>query len=451
MADTPETQVDLYKGDKKPKKADAVWHLADMFNICNYYGQTYVEANGLWKVISEVEFSQLCYIRFGAGIPQAHVHDLEHYFMRGHNVLPKPSKLISFGGRVWDMDKCDFVAEPISKTFFRSSVVPNMRVKLRKNQFVKDLACDDKGVYDDIFITLSVMFSFRKPDMVGFFFGDGRNGKSVLIDVIDKIIGNHIASINLERLTDQRDAPLINGTLANLCGENADNIIIEDSQTYKSIGSHERWSVHRMHTNSSIPIDTNPLHIFCVNNIPTFRDKSDAIIRRARIIPFHNKFKENRKFRDDLLENDEFLSDMLGEILLYCQKGKKENWVSHNSESTQKQIDEYEVLRNSAKTYIEEVMKEGLVGFKDFILLEGEYKYWCNQNGYTELGTRNFRNAVMKHSFKRKNDNNGGKIYLLEEYTIADVVLRAGICYKDDSETVNDDETTQDALDLFKV
>ena len=455
MVGRKDKQVDLYTGEKKPKKGDLVAYILGKVNICCYYGHTYIEdeKDGLWHKLTEKDFKSVCYAIFGSGIPQAHVSDLEHYFIGSHNILPVPSKLISFGGRVWNMDKCDFVAEPISACFFRSSIVPNMEVQLGKNKFVKDLACGDKGVYDDIFATLSVMFSSQKPDIVGFLYGDGRNGKSVLMDVINKIIGNHISSINLERLTDQRDAPLINGTLANLCGENADNIVIEDSQTYKSIGSHERWSVHRMHTNDSIEIDTNPLHIFCVNNLPVFKDKSEAIIRRARIVPFNNKFQENRKFRDDLLENEKFLSDMLGELLVYCQKGKKDGWISHNSQSTQQQIDDYDVLRNSAKTFIEEYVREGLVGFQNFIILGQNYENWCNDNGYTELGIKNFRQAVMKYPWGRKNDASGGKIYMFEEDTPAHSVFRYGLYYKTNAiedEKVDDDAVPQDVLDLFK-
>lgn len=443
-------QISLYNDGKKPKKADLVSYVIDKVNLCNYYGHTYVEKDGLWKKITDKDFRTICYTIFGPGIPLMHINDLSHYFMSSHNILPVPSKLISFGGRVWDMDKCDFVSEPVSSCFFRSAIVPDMRINPGHNDFIKDLACNDKGIYNDIFMTLSVMFSFQKPDMVGFFYGEGRNGKSVLIDVINAIIGNHISSINLERLTDQRDAPLINGTLANLCGENADNIIIEDSQTYKSIGSHERWSVHRMHTNDSIEIDTNPLHIFCVNNLPTFKDKSDAIIRRARIVPFNNKFEENRQFRDNLLNNEDFLSTTLGELLIYCQKGKKNHWISDISLSTKKQIDDYDMLRNSAKTFIDEYINNGLVGFQNFIILGQEYDNWCKNNGYTEMGTKNFRQSVMRYPFVRKNDNNGGKIYMLDDFLLSDAKFNIGLYYSHDPEEERHEEyVNQDILDLF--
>ena len=451
MAEQNENQVGPYQGDRRPKKTELVDYVLERINVCNYYGQTYIESDNLWKKVTVTDFKSVCYAIFGPGIPSAHVKDLEHYFMGSHNILPVPSRLISFGGLVWDMNKCDFVPKPKSACFFRSRVVPNMNIKIGKNKFIKSLACDDMGVYDDIFMTLSVMFSTSKPDMVGFFYGDGRNGKSVLMDIINAIIGNHISSINLERLTDQRDAPLINGTLANLCGENADNIIIEDSQTYKSIGSHERWSVHRMHTNDSIEIDTNPLHVFCVNNLPTFRDKSDAIIRRARIVPFNNKFKENRKFRDDLLSDENFLADILGELLLYCQKGKLDSWSSANSDTTQKQIDDYDSLRNSAKTFIDEYIMAGLVGFTNFIMLGQEYDKWCKDNGYTEMGVKNFRQSVMKYTFERKNDNNGNKIYLLDGKTMADVQFKMGLYYDmEPAEFIDTGRVTSATLDLFK-
>lgn len=446
--------VELYKGGNKPKKADLVSFVMDRVNICNYYDRTYVEKNCLWKNISEKDFSSICYAVFGAGIPSAHVRDLEHYFMSSHNIIEAPSRLIAFGNKIWDMNKCDFVDEPISKCFFRSEYTPNMNVKMRSNWFVEDLACKDMNVYDDIMYTLSIMFSSQKPDLVGFFYGDGKNGKSVLMDVMRKIIGNHISSINLERLTDQRDAPLINGTLANLCGENADNIVIEDSQVYKSIGSHEDWSVHRMHTNESIAIDTNPVHVFCVNNMPNFKDKSSAIIRRARIVPFKNKFVEDSKFKENLYANRKFMSDFLGELLLYCQDGKKNNWKNEISESTQKEIDDYELLRNSSKTFIDEYIDGGLVGFKDFVMLGNVYSNWCKANGYTEMGVKTFRNSVMKRDFKRKSGgDNAAKVYMLDKYDVSNTRFSVGLYYSEDNVEESNEPTTivtQEILDLFK-
>ncbi len=423
--------------------------MLNQVNICSYYGQTYLEKDGLWGRITVTDFKSICYAVFGAGIPASHVRDLEHYFMGSHNILPHPSELISFDGKIWDMDKCDFVIEPISKCFFRSSITPNMDIKRGNNQFIKDLACDDKGVYEDIFMTLAVMFSRQKPDMVGFFYGEGRNGKSVLIDVVNKIIGNHISTINLERLTDQRDAPLINGTLANLCGENADNIVIEDSQIFKSIGSHEKFSVHRMHTNDSIEIDTNPVHIFCVNNLPTFKDKSNAIIRRSRIIPFNNKFVENRKFRDDLLNDDKFMSDFLGEVLLYCQAGKQVHWVSDMSEKTRLEIEHYETLRNSAKAFISEYIESGLVGFTSFTILDVKYENWCNDNGFNKLGTKTFRKTVIAHAFKRRSTSTG-KVYMLDNYNPSDTKFIIGLYYNTASSTATADSVvTPEILALF--
>lgn len=452
MAEQSDNQVEIYGGEKKPKKGDLVSFVMDKVNISNYYGHTYIEAQDMWKKLSENDFKSVCYTVFGAGIPSAHIRDLEHYFMGSHNVLQAPSNLIYFGGHVWDMGTCAFVLEPISKTFFRSPVVPNMKVTVGENAFVKALACDDMEVYADIFSTLSVMFSTQKPDMVGFFYGDGSNGKSVLIDVINKLVGNHIASINLERLTDQRDAPLINGTLANLCGENADSIVIEDSQVYKSIGSHERWTVHRMHTNDVIEIDTNPLHIFCVNNMPNFKDKSAAIIRRARVVPFKNKFAQDPAFRSSLLEDDQFLSDFLGELLIYCQNGKKEGWKGDLSASTQQQIDEYDILRNSAKTFIDEYISMGLVGFKNFHLLDQKYENWCLDNGFTKMGIKNLRMAVMKHPFERKNAPGQEKVYLLSSHTVRDARFSIGLYYDDNLNTGLVEavkEEVQDVMSLF--
>lgn len=400
-------------------------------NICNYYGRTYMEVNGLWKPLTQSVFNTLCYRVFDADMTKSKIQDLAHYFMESHNRFEDKQQYIYMGGLVWDMDTCDFVQKNVKDCFFRTLIKPNMKVEIHSNKFVMDLACNDEKVYDDIFNTLSTMFSWQKPDMVGFFVGDGSNGKSVLISAINEIIGNHLSNVNLTRLTDQRDAPLINGTIANLCGENSDSGVIEDSQVYKAIGSHEPWNVHRMHTNDVIEMDTNPLHIFCLNNMPNFTDKTESIIRRAMLVPFNNTFEQNPEFRTKLLSDQEFLSNLLGEMLLYAKTNKAKHWRLESSDATKKRIHDYEQTRNSAKTYVEEMIyHDGMYAFANFTHLKAAYSKWCEDNSMSEFGVKMFRAEVMKKGFERKS-NGVGKVYILPGKTTRDEDLYGGIYTRD--------------------
>jgi hypothetical protein len=107
-------------------------------------------------------------------------------------------------------------------------------------------------------------------------------------------------------------------------------------------------------------------------------------------------------------------------------------------------------LRNSAKTFIDEYIELGLVGFKNFVMLGQVYDSWCKDNGYTEMGVRNFRQAVMKHPFVRKNIPNDEKIYMLEDKIPTQARFKYGLYYDDpEEEDIADEIVTQDILDLF--
>ena len=135
-------------------------------------------------------------------------------------------------------------------------------------------------------------------------------------------------------------------------------------------------------------------------------------------------------------------------------KWQKNNWKNEISALTQKEIDDYELLRNSAKTFIDEYINNGLVGFRDFVMLGNVYSNWCRENGYTEMGVKTFRNSVMKYDFNRKSGgDNISKVYMFDGYSVSNTRFSIGLYYSEETtvqESVKLTVAEQEMLDMFK-
>lgn len=322
--------------------------------------------------------------------------------------------------RVWDMHKLEFVDVPPETAVWRS---PYGVIETdRQVPFVMSLAGGDHGLYDDIMQSLAPMVMERKPDGVIWWVGDGANGKSTLMDAIYRIFPGQLSSITVKRLADGRDTPSLNGTLANIVKESSEGRV-DDTETYKSIGTHEDFKTHKFHSQEDITIRGNLHHIFSANNIPVFNDKGHSAKRRTFIVPFTQRFQSDPNF-----EKRTFTPDMFGqliyEICRYAARLKDQNLRYKFSGATEAAKVEYDASANNCEEYARAIIAEGIVAFESFRPLRMDYENWCAENGYVALGMGNFRAAVQAIGFKRvtaRTADKTTKIYRLETVEQADL------------------------------
>lgn len=422
----------------KPLKQRLAEQLRFATRIVRFKGTALIEIDGRWKDMSSDAFAEVCYKQFGDGLGKSHVGDLEHLFRTTAPDLSDRSHLIAFGDKVWDMIRLDWTDEyPSDDCVYRVSFNPAKGKD--RIPFIMDLACNDEGVYDDIMQSVAPILMDKKPTGVIWYLGGGANGKSTLVHLLYKIFGDYLTELTVKQLEDERDTPQLNGKLANICKESSEGFV-EDTRTYKSIGTHESFAVHKFHSQDMVTVEGNIHHIFSANNIPTFGDKSYGARRRTLVVPFNNRFSPDETFEERTFTR-EFIERFIGEMLKYAIVLRKQQYEYRFSEATQVVKEKYDTDANTAQTYADELVDMDVRGFLNFRLLATDYENWCRERGYKESSLNVLRRAMDDKGFARgsarRQNGSQFKMYFYNKASYVDLKKlpnRLGLYVLSDSE-----------------
>ncbi|MGP5563690.1 DNA primase family protein [Vreelandella alkaliphila] len=120
--------------------------------------------------------------------------------------------------------------------------------------------------------------------------GTGANGKSVLLAVLEALMGsNNVAGVQPSQFDRSFQRAHLHGKLANIVTEIKQGEMIDDA-SLKGIVSGEPSTVEHKFKD---PFMMRPFSTcwFGTNHMPHTRDFSDALFRRALVVEFNNKFK----------------------------------------------------------------------------------------------------------------------------------------------------------------
>jgi len=120
--------------------------------------------------------------------------------------------------------------------------------------------------------------------------GSGANGKSVLLSVIEALLGReHVCAVQPSQFDNRFQRAHLRGKLANIVTEIAEGAQIADAELKAIVSGELTTAEHKLKP----PFDFHPVATmwFGTNHMPHTRDFSDALFRRARILTFNNKFE----------------------------------------------------------------------------------------------------------------------------------------------------------------
>lgn len=218
-------------------------------------------------------------------------------------------------------------------------------------------------------------------------FGDGNNGKSTLLRMIQEFIGEgNYSTLSLQDLeTTFRPAELEN-KLANI-GDDIPFTTIKDSSRLKSISSGERITVERKNKDPFILKNYATL-IFTTNKMPMVNDKSFGFYRRLILIPLDAKFSNTDPDYDpDISQkvvSEEARSYLLNMAIRGLRRLLKKGFTK--SEKVEKAIRTYKVQSSHALTWLVEndITEEYLLS-KHTGELYAEFKIWCENEGVENI------------------------------------------------------------------
>lgn len=458
-----EDENSLVKSNTEEKmsiKARQAKSITNKYRIVRFRGAVLYRAEAGWEPLSFDEFARICYSVHGASIRQTQIKDLQHLFFTSSDDLTRYAHYIAMpDGRVWNMKTLKFTDKVADEDcVYTTAVNPTEGNSHRK--WLEEVTLGDKDLADDIIRAIAPVFMHKKPFGVFWFLGNGANGKSTTLKSLYAIFGSDppytnnrwFSQLTVRQIEDERDTPMINGRLGNVCLESNDGHI-KDTGGYKNLAEHSTFSVHRFNSQDGVQVDGNVHTIFNANNIPTFADKTQGVRRRTFTIPFKASFEQDNTFDEKLFAKKNFLSDLLGEILRTTISIKKNSYSYDFSEQTLLAKQDYDEEVNTAETYFEELLQTEVWGFTNFTDLTKDYQKWCDERSYTALGKKQIAHAAKIIGYERASFRADGKLitrYVCEKWNpeeLTELAQRWGMFQKSDSDVELDiSENSVDSL-----
>ncbi len=241
------------------------------------------------------------------------------------------------------------------------------------------------------------------------FFGSGSNGKSTILDLIKKMIGEaNCSAIELDKLTERFNIAVLEHKLVNI-GDDINNKPIRDTGTIKTLFSGNALLAENK---GERPFTFKPYakHIFSCNELPHYQDKSEGMYRRLTFIPFLAKFTSKDPDYDPLIEEKIFTPVALSYLLNLAIDGihrLMKNGAFTEPEIVKKALEDYKVQNSTVLSWVEDVgyKKEDLL-LKPQKEFYSEFKDWCTISGVKNIPTKNtfYKEIKTKYNFTVKQD-----------------------------------------------
>lgn len=225
--------------------------------------------------------------------------------------------------------------------------------------------------------------------------GAGRNGKSVLLNVLKAFTGEkNVSSVEPNKFDDPPMLGHLHGKLLNVVPEIPVGAVIADAKL-KSITSGELMNAAHKYGH---PFDFTPYCklVFSANHMPHTKDCSPAFFRRAEVLTFNRVFKKKEcdtELADKLIKNE------LPGILNFALEGlkslyKKGNFTEVPSSLAAKK--EWELSADQVAAFIDEECELDPAVKITIRNLYDRYKEWASESGIKSNVNKNNLTSRLK-------------------------------------------------------
>jgi putative DNA primase/helicase len=241
-------------------------------------------------------------------------------------------------------------------------------------------------------------------------YGGGANGKSVLFDVVNAVLGEeNISNFSLSNLLEEHNRALIANKLLNY-GSEIDAAKTKDE--FKNLVSGEPIQA-RLKYGQSFTMKKYAKLAFNCNELPTDFTHQHAYFRRLLIIPFRVTIPEIEQ--DNTLANKIIKQELAGVFNWIVSGLKRLLQVKKftNSEIVKETVATYKQESDSVAMFIEENgYKPSSTNFTLLKQLYAEYRYDCLRDGAKALKKINFKKRLENQGFPIDVVSNVVRIYL---------------------------------------
>ena len=254
---------------------------------------------------------------------------------------------------------------------------------------------------------LDVMAYCLCPDyddhVFAYFVGEGRNGKSTLLHIIEELVGKaNYSAISLSQLAHNRFAPAnLEGKLVNLSDESSGvDLSVEALNSIKGLSAGADLEVERKGVQGFTLKNTAKL-IFAANKTPRFHEQGTAIRSRLLAIPFDQRFeKPDARVEEALIKEVPRICSMLVTRIrenLASNGGKFK--VSRGGQAGLQAQEKVLLAGSSVHEWSKECIESSVqIPEAQYISCKEAYVHytqWCQVNNYKPVNSVSFGHQML--------------------------------------------------------
>ena len=247
-----------------------------------------------------------------------------------------------------------------------------------------------------------LLFPDSRHEKIGVLVGEGRNGKSVILNMISYALGEeNVTHFGLQQITDASGVFIANmvGKLANICHDSGNLIKVGNEGILKQYASGEPIMAKVLYHQPTITTNY-PHSIIAVNALPVSADVSDGYFRRFLIIDFPHQIPLNKVDRQLFLN---MKPERMG-VLLWIIEGMK-RLLSESDFSESKAVDDikkqYQRDNNIVATFVDEFeFRPSRTEMRPLDEVFRMFKTWTKDNNYRDMGKRTFSTRLKGLKFR---------------------------------------------------
>jgi putative DNA primase/helicase len=230
--------------------------------------------------------------------------------------------------------------------------------------------------------------------------GKGANGKSVLQDIWEYIIGEYNCSyVDLKYINDGSQIFMTRNKLANFCKDLENNLQLDTGITKAAVSGQKVVSNEKY--KGQINMDFTAKIIIACNELPYIQNASVSVKRRFHVLPFYKVFSEKEQDKDLINKLKKEAEDIFSWAVKGYRNLKKrgkfevpnrceysmDNYLKNN-DSVQTWIDENELIKENSRAKKTDLKKD--------------YIAWCKESGLRPLGVYKLYARLEDKGFTKK-------------------------------------------------
>lgn len=348
-----------------------------------------------------------------ADVLKTEIHASEHIWNQNQDAVNVLNGELEWNGTAWEL-------KPHCREHYRTTQIPvaydpDATCPRFKKFLTEIFQVDPDGQQKALALVEMIgytLVSYARFERFALLIGSGANGKSVVLEVVRALVGpENVAAVQPSQFGNKFQRAHLHLKLANLVTEIAEGGEIADAEL-KSITSGELTTAE--HKNKD-PFDFCPFATcwFGSNHMPHTRDFSDALFRRALVIPFNRTFKAGVDADPNL--KTKLLEELPG-IMNLALVAFGQVIVRHNFTEPQSCVDAKQEWRLEADQVAQFTGEKCVMDAEAAIRsgdLYNEYRTWCDDAGIArKLGKKNFTNRLVRLGCKTHKGTGGQRMIM---------------------------------------